>query len=476
VSDVSSGASGAPWKKGELRVLVVDDEPDVRLGLRMLAESLDAEVRAAADAEDALKTARTWHPHLVVSDITMGRMSGMDLLAELRTVLPKTRVILVTGFGTIDLAVTAMGLGASHFVTKPFDNEDLLASMRRYGTEALLDGDPPLGGDKLANGTKLARGFIAEDPAMKDVLARIEQVAPTNMSVLIRGGSGVGKELVARAVHERSAGSRKPFIAVNTAALPDTLLEAELFGHRKGAFTGADRARKGIFEQARGGTVFLDEVGLMSPGFQGKLLRVLQERTIVPLGSVDPVAVDFRLVAATSRNLQELMTSGQFQEDLFYRLQVFTIEVPPLRERPRDIGPLTAHMLAKHGQTLGIKATLSDDAMQALEAHAWPGNVRELENCIQRAMVLSAGRPIQVADLGIGETQQWGASATDPSLSYEEGKKRTVQAFQRRYIERALAECEGNVTAAARECGLTRAALQRIMRSLGLDRDRYRTG
>ena len=214
----------------------------------------------------------------------------------------------------------------------------------------------------------------------------------------------------------------------------------------------------------------------MSPGFQGKLLRVLQERTIVPLGSVDPVAVDFRLVAATSRNLQELMTSGQFQEDLFYRLQVFTIEVPPLRERPRDIAPLAAHMLAKHGRTLGIDATLSDEAQRALQAHSWPGNVRELENCIQRAMVLSAGRAIQVADLGIGDAQQWGTTASDPSLSYEEGKKRTVEAFQRRYIERALAECEGNVTAAARECGLTRAALQRIMRSLGLDRGRYRTG
>lgn len=459
--------SEAPWKKGQLRVLVVDDEPDVRLGLRMLAESLDADARVAADGEEALKTALAWRPHLVVSDITMGRMSGMELLAELRTALPKTRVILVTGFGTIDLAVTAMGLGASHFVTKPFDNDDLLASMRQYGREALFEGEPQSN----------TRAFIAEDPSMKEVLARIEQVAPTNMSVLIRGGSGVGKELVARAVHERSAGSRKPFIAVNTAALPDTLLEAELFGHRKGAFTGADRARKGIFEQARGGTVFLDEVGLMSPGFQGKLLRVLQERTIVPLGSVEPVAVDFRLVAATSRNLQELMTAGQFQEDLFYRLQVFTIEVPPLRERPRDIGPLTEHLLKKHARALGIDATMSEEARQALAAHSWPGNVRELENCIQRAMVLSAGRPIQVSDLGIGDAQKWGATGTtgaDPSLSYEEGKKRTVEAFQRRYIERALAECEGNVTAAARECGLTRAALQRIMRSLGLDRERYR--
>jgi len=449
------------WKRGELRVLVVDDEPDVRLGLRMLAESLHADVKAAADGEEALEIAKQWRPHLVISDITMGRMSGMDLLAELRGVLPKTRVILVTGFGTIELAVTAMGLGASHFVTKPFDNEDLLASIRQFGCEALLDEKPRFG--------KPTRSFIAQDPAMNVVMERIDQVAPTGMSVLIRGPSGVGKELVARTIHERSKVAKKPFLAVNTAALPDTLIEAELFGHRKGAFTGADRARKGIFEQARGGTVFLDEVGLMSLGFQGKLLRVLQERTIVPLGSVEPIPVDFRLVAATSRNLSELMAKGEFHEDLYYRLQVFTLEVPPLRERPADIRPLADFFLAKYADG---PATLSGAALDALESHAWPGNVRELENSIQRALVLSGGRPIAPADLGLGDTEA--RVVVDPSLSYEEGKKRTVEQFQRRFIERALSECEGNVTAAARDCGITRAALQRIMRSLGLDRERYR--
>ncbi|MHC4449655.1 MAG: sigma-54-dependent transcriptional regulator [Planctomycetota bacterium] len=451
----------ADWKPGELRVLVVDDEPDVRLGLRLLAESIQANAKAAADGEEALAIARDWRPHLVVSDITMGRMSGMDLLAELRGALPSTRVVLITGFGTIELAVAAMALGASHFVTKPFDNEDLLASMRRFGREALLD--------EKVRSLPRGGGIIAEDPAMKQVLSRIDQVAPTNMSVLIRGHSGVGKELVARTIHRQSRVGSKPFLAVNTAALPDSLLEAELFGHRKGAFTGADRARKGIFEQARGGTVFLDEVGLMSLGFQGKLLRVLQERTIVPLGSVEPIKVDFRLVAATSRNLSDLMASGEFHEDLYYRLQVFTLEVPALRERRGDIRPLAAHFLAKYGDG---SATLADDGLAALEAHTWPGNVRELENCIQRAVVLSGGRPIQPDDLGIGEAE---VAPVDSALTYEEGKKRTVEQFQRRFIERALAECDGNVTAAARECGLTRAALQRIMRSLGLDRERYRS-
>jgi len=463
----------APWKPGELRVLVVDDEPDVRLGLRMLAESLRASVRAASSGEEALETARGWRPHLVLSDITMGRMSGMGLLAELRADLPETRVILITGFGSIELAVEAMGLGASHFLTKPFDNDDLLASVSQFGREALLAEHVRA----LSNGAAPARDFIAEDPTMKSVMARMDQVAPTSMSVLIRGESGVGKELVARMIHERSRVARKPFLAVNTAALPDSLLEAELFGHRKGAFTGADRARKGIFEQARGGTVFLDEVGLMSLTFQGKLLRVLQERTIVPLGSVDPVPVDFRLVAATSRNLRELMARGEFQEDLYYRLQVFTLEVPPLRERRLDIPRLAAHFLAKYAADAGAGGALSDDALRAMEGHEWRGNVRELENCIQRALVLSGGRSIQASDLGLGESDQWGArgAAVGSEVSYEEGKRRTVEDFQRRFIERALAECDGNVSATARHCGLTRAALQRIMRSLGLDRERYRT-
>jgi len=448
--------------RGELRVLVVDDEHDVRLGLRMLAESIGARVRAASSAEEALAVARDLRPHVVVSDITMGRMSGMDLLRELRGLMPATRVILVTGFGTIELAVAAMGLGAAYFVTKPFDNEDLLACLRRFGEEALLD-------ERIGAGTGHGgRPFIAEDPAMRHVLEHVDQVAPTGMSVLVLGESGVGKELVARRIHERSLVADRPFLAVNTAALPDSLLEAELFGHRKGAFTGADRARKGIFEQVRGGTVFLDEIGLMSLGFQGKLLRVLQEHAVTPLGSVDPVSVDFRLVAATSRDLPAMMERGEFHKDLYYRLQVFTLEVPSLRRRREDIAPLARHFLHKHGRQ---EASLADDARIALESHAWPGNVRELENCIQRALVLAGGRPIRAADLGLDREEA--SAAVDSTLSYEEGKRRTIERFQRVYIERALKECDGNVSAAARECGLTRAALQRIMRSLGLDRERF---
>jgi DNA-binding NtrC family response regulator len=459
-------ASKRSWEPGALRALVVDDEPDVLLGLRMLAESTQADVRAAASGEEALDIARAWRPHLVVSDITMGGMSGLDLLDALRKLQPAPRVILVTGFGTIELAVTAMGKGASHFVTKPFDNDELLDAIRRFGCEALIE-------ERARTMTEGKTIVLAESPAMREVMARVEQVAPTTVPVLIRGESGVGKELVARAIHERSASAGKPFLAVNTAALPDSLLESELFGHRRGAFTGADRARKGIFEEAKGGTVFLDEIGLMSPSFQGKLLRVLQEKTVVPLGTTEPISVDFRLIAATSQSLRERIAAGEFREDLLYRLQVVTVDVPPLRGRS-DIAPLAAHFLARYAPLAAGNPTFSERALAELEAHPWPGNVRELENCVQRAVVLCDGGVIEPAHLGLEDDERWRqVPAEAGEVSYEEAKQRAVREFQRRFVERALSEAGGNVSQAARLCGLTRAALQRIMRSLGLERARY---
>jgi DNA-binding NtrC family response regulator len=463
----------APWRPGELRVLVVDDEPDVLLGLRLLAESLAADVEAAASAEEALAKVGRWVPHLVLSDITMGDLSGLDLLDRLRRTHPETRVVLITGFGTIDVAVAAMQRGAAHFITKPFDNDELLDTIRRFGQQALVDERI-----RAEPGGRGGAELVARDPKMAAVLKLIDRVAPTAMSVLIQGESGVGKELVARAIHARAGGPDRPFLAVNTAALPDALLEAELFGHARGAFTGADRARKGIFEQAAGGTVFLDEVGLMSPTFQGKLLRVLQERTVVPLGTAEAVPVEFRLVAATSENLRARMERGEFREDLYYRLRVVTIDVPPLRERPGDVAPLAAHFVAKYADAAlhETPPTLTPAALEDLQRWRWPGNVRELENCIQRALVLARSGVIGPEHLGlVEEAPEWasGAEVEDEPRKYDEAKQRAVEAFQRRYIERALRDTGGNVSQAARVCGLTRAALQRIMKSLGLDRERF---
>jgi DNA-binding NtrC family response regulator len=444
---------------------VVDDERDVRHGLRLLMESVKADVRDAGSGEEALEICESWGPHLVLSDITMDGMSGVELLTSLGRRYPDARVVLITGFGTIELAVEAMRRGAAHFITKPFDNDEVLSAAVRYGHEALIHEKvrqmeaSPSGGESV---------IIAEDPRMKTVLDLVRQVAPTPMPVLIQGESGSGKELIARAIHAQSEKKDSPFLAVNSAALPDTLLESELFGHRKGAFTGAERNREGIFAQASGGTVFLDEIALMSPAFQGKLLRVLQEKTVIPLGTATAVPVDFRLVAATSRNLVERIEAGEFRE---------TIDLPPLRERPEDIVPLAAHFLAKYVEQIaaqtGRRPRLSAGALDELKGHPWKGNVRELENCIQRALVLSRGEEIHAGHLGLLEDESpWNVPGL-AALSYEEGKQEALKLFKRRFIERALMQSEGNVTRAAEKCGLSRAAFQRIMRSLDLQRDQF---
>ena len=314
---------------------------------------------------------------------------------------------------------------------------------------------------------------------MISVLELVGQVAPTSMSVLIQGESGTGKELIARAIHAQSASRGSPFLAVNSAALPDTLLESELFGHRKGAFTGADRNHQGIFAKAGGGTVFLDEIALMSPAFQGKLLRVLQEKTVISLGTTTAMPVDFRLIAATSHNLVERIERGEFREDLYYRLRVVTIDIPPLRERPGDIAPLAEHFLAKYAAQVPARAgrpvRIFASALEEMQRHSWKGNVRELENSIQRALVLSRGEEILAGHLGLGDDAgPWSLPGME-ALSYEEGKQEALKHFRSRFIERALLNTKGNVTHAAEKCGLTRAAFQRIMRSLGLDRNQFTT-
>jgi len=462
------------WSSGELRVLIVDDERDVRLGLQLLAESLNAEVRTASSGEEALEISKEWVPHLVLSDINMDGMSGVELLFVLGKECPETLVVLITGYGTIELAVEAMRRGAAHFITKPFDNDDILDAISRYGNEAWLR-ERTLDYARSASADEPL--IVAEDPRMRSVLELVRHVAPTSMSVLIQGESGSGKELIARAIHAASGAKEAPFLAVNSAALPDSLLESELFGHKKCAFTGADRDREGIFSQARGGTVFLDEIALMSPAFQGKLLRVLQEKTVVPLGSATAVPVDFRLVAATSRNLANRIETGEFREDLYYRLRVVTIDIPPLRNRPLDIIPLAEHFLAKYADQVGTQngrsSQLSAGAIEELKRHPWKGNVRELENGIQRSLVLARGKPILAGHLALGEDDSSWASTAGETLPYEESKQEALRLFKRRFIEQALARTDGNVTHAADRCGLTRAAFQRIMRTLEVDRNQF---
>jgi DNA-binding NtrC family response regulator len=457
-----------------LRVLVVDDAADVRLGLRCLIESLDAEVREAADGEQALEILGGFTPHVVVSDINLGAGSGMALLDHVREHHPGTQVVMITGFGTIELAVEAMRRGAAHFITKPFDNREILAEVERHGQEALAA--ERVRKMSFAGAGKPA-AIVAEDRTMVEVLDLVRQVASTPMTVLIHGESGSGKELIARAIHQNSRDPSLPFLPVNSAALPDTLLESELFGHCKGAFTGADAHREGVFTKARGGTVFLDEIALMSPAFQGKLLRVLQERTVIPLGSSTPKPVAFRLIAATNRDLRTLIKEGTFREDLYYRLRVVTVDVPPLRERPDDIVPLALQFLARYAGEVGFEAArrprLTAEALDALRRHRWPGNVRELENGIQRALILCRGGDIRAHHLHLNEENiSWGRPVSE-DFSYEAGKQRALETYRRGALERALLTTHGNVSRAAELCGLTRAAFQRLSRSLDLDRRKY---
>lgn len=475
---MSTPSRDLPWEPGELRVLLVDDEPDVLLGLELLSKSLGADVASASSAEEALERFTQRKPHVVISDITMPERSGLELLSEIQRRDENVTVILITGFGTIDMAVSALQAGAAHFITKPFDNQELLSTLRRYGREALLK--ERLRRLSSLDATPAAAGIgegklIACDPKMRDLLELVHQVAVTPTSVLIEGETGTGKEQIAREIHATSPNRERPFLAVNTAALPDTLLESELFGHRRGAFTGADTERKGIFEQAAGGTVFLDEIALMSIAFQDKLLRVLQERTVTPLGTATSVHADFRLVAATSRDLKELARRNEFRLDLLFRLNVVTLRVPPLRERPEDITALAVHFLGRYARKLGVAETpcFGDDTLRELHAYEWPGNVRELENSIQRALILSRGGKIRAHHLGLQDTSAAWAAPLDSSLSYDEEKKRAVQQFQRHFIQEAMRRTDGNVTHAAESCGLTRAALQRIMRSLGLERESF---
>ena len=459
-----------PARIDGLRVLVVDDEMDIRNGLRKLIATLGATVEVAADGVEALEQFEQEPPDLVLSDLMMPRMTGAELLRAIKERFPSTEVVLLTGFGTIQTAVTCIQDGAAHFMTKPFDNNEVVSLVTRLGRQILARRSSE---EPSAHGPRI----IAEDPAMIRVLQLVGRVADSPVAVLIEGESGTGKEVVAKAIHAKSPAAGNSFQAVNAAALPDSLLESELFGHRKGAFTGADRDHKGLFEQAQGGTIFLDELCSMSPSFQGKLLRVLEERTVRPVGGDRDIPVDFRLVSATNRDLEALIRGGEFREDLFYRIGVMRIHLPALRERRADIIPLALRFLQDGAATcLGPDAAppeLTEGAIDALHHHAWPGNVRELQNAMQRALIVSTGDRIQAHHLGL-RSSNWTSNGAGETADYAEGKKQAVAEFQREFVQRALENSAGNISRAASQCGMTRAALQRILRQHEIDPGRFK--
>ena len=374
-------------------ILIVDDEPNIRLVLQAAFEKAGYKAFVAEDAPSALESFDQNNPDCVLTDVTMPGRSGYELLRDIMERRPETPVVIMTAYGTIPQAIQAIREGAYEYVTKPFD----LDALKRIVASAFdSKSEGKIRPTKTAS--KVSPAFIAESPAMKDIANTIQQVADTRTTVMIGGESGVGKEVIARALHTCSARSSKPFVAVSCAALPETLLESELFGHEKGAFTGADKAKAGRFEMAHEGTLFLDEVGEIPPAVQVKLLRVLQEREIERLGSGKPLKVDVRVVTATNRNLREAVAEGMFRLDLLYRLQVIEVVIPPLRERVDDILPLAQHFLEKYCADNG-RATMEieSDAQKSLLQYRWPGNVRELENVIERAVVLATA-----ADTSLG--------------------------------------------------------------------------
>lgn len=371
--------------KAKKTILVVDDEVNIRRILQAYFEKAGYEVAVAPCASAALQMLSERAFDCVLSDVTMPGMTGSELLKEVHSRWPQMPMVLMTAFGTIPQAVQAIRDGAAEYVTKPFD----LDALKRIITGAVR----PAAGSGLKSGSKGSlntKAFIAADPAMKEVEEVATRAADSRATVMIGGESGVGKEVIARLLHERSSRASGPFVAVSCAALPETLLESELFGYEKGAFTGASADKVGRFEAASGGTLFLDEVGEIPLSIQVKLLRALQERQIERLGSSQPVAVDVRVITATHRDLQKAVEDGTFRLDLLYRLQVIELAVPALRDRPGDMEPLAAHFLAKYGPENGKpNLSLSSAALAALKAYAWPGNVRELENAIERAVVMA---------------------------------------------------------------------------------------
>jgi len=453
-----------------VRILVVDDEETIRLALGELLRSDGHAVREAETGDVALAALDGAPADLVLADLRMPGMDGMLLLETVRARFPDTLVVLVTAQGDERKAVQALKLGAYDYLPKPFDNEEIRATVR-HACEVLS-----LRAENRRLRRELAgefRGMVGDSPAIREVAETIRRAGPTNATVLVTGESGTGKELAAHALHAESRRSGGPFIALNCSALPADLIESELFGHVKGAFTGADHDRTGVFEAADGGTLFLDEVGDLSPSAQAKLLRAVEEGCVTPVGTATSRPVDVRLVAATNRLLEEMAGRGEFRDDLLYRLQVVTLRLPPLRERRADIPALAIHFIAElAGRHDRPVRSLSAAARRALVAYDWPGNARELRNVLERAVVLADGDEIDLATLPdrvTGATRPPGpVDAALADLPYTDARNRAVEAFERSFLTAALERHAGNVSATARALGLHRQSLQKILRRLDL--------
>ncbi|MBL7205416.1 MAG: sigma-54-dependent Fis family transcriptional regulator [Desulfobacteraceae bacterium] len=466
------------------RLLIVDDEVDMLEGLRrMLSYELeDIEITTASEARQALRWVRQAPFDLALVDVQMPEINGIELLEDLKKEDPRLTIIMMTAYGTIEVAVKAMKLGAYDFITKPFDKEALLRVLNKGMERNRLIRENLNLRQRVGNIAGF-EGFVGQSLPMRRLYERIQTVAHTDYTVLVQGESGTGKELVANALHTLSKRRNRPMVAVNCPAIPEQLLENELFGHKRGAFTGADREHAGLFKEASGSTLFLDEIGDIPVAIQSKLLRVLEEHEIKPLGASTAQKVNVRIIASTNRNIEEKIHEGSFREDLYYRLNVVTLRTPSLNEIRKDIPLLVNHFTRMACSELGISPKrISTEALEDLMNRCWPGNVRELQNLVRRVVVFSPDSIIRAAELRaleglkipaafIEEVEDNRKNEIEP---YRQAKDWIVNQFTSAYVSDILKKTGGNVTRAAELSGLGRASLQKIMRRLGIKSDKYK--
>jgi two-component system, NtrC family, response regulator HydG len=445
-------------------ILIVDNEPSVRVTLTMLLKGQGHHLLEAGDGQAALDVLRGEAVDLVITDLKMAEVTGLDVLRGAKRIAPETEVILLTGHGTVESAVEATRVGAFDYVTKPFEPSELLHRVQNALERHRLRREV----HHLRKQIREHRGFgtiIGTSLSIQRLAGMVSRVAAADATILIEGESGTGKELVARAIHAESTRASHPFVGINCAALPETLLESELFGHIRGAFTGAVAAKKGLFEEAGQGTLFLDEIGDTPPPIQVTLLRVLQEREIRRAGSTSPIRIDARLLAATNRHLEELVREGRFREDLYYRLNVVALRIPPLRERREDIPLLAAHFLTRAAKRHGRAVpALSPEAMALFLEHQWPGNVRELENAIERAVLLAETDTILPGDLPPRLQGAPGAGDSPDATA----KPRRLDEVEREHILRTLDAYAWNQARAAEALGIGRNTLWRKLKDYGV--------
>ena len=460
-----------PEAKPRARVLIVDDEAGVRESLRLILEDR-FDLRTAENGEAALEAAAAEPPDAILLDVVMPGMDGLATLERLRAAHPEVPVIMVTATRTVKTAVSAIKLGAYDFVQKPFGADDLRILVSNATRTAHLEREVDELRSEVERRYQLGN-IVGNSEPMQAVFKKVAMVAPLPTTVLIMGESGTGKELIARALHYQSPRADRPMTALNCAAIPESLIESELFGHERGAFTGADRQKAGLFETADQGTIFLDEIGELQPAVQAKLLRVLESGEFIRVGGQKAISVDVRIIAATNRRLEEAIEEGTFRSDLYYRLNVVSVDLPPLRERGGDLPLLIQHFVEAKASDLGVSPrSFQPEAFDLLNRYRWPGNVRELENLVERLLVLSSPGAISPAELpeAIGQAvpQPGGNNARNEVLSGAKSLSEAVDEFERTLIEEALAQVDFNQTRAASLLGTTRRILKYRMDKLSI--------